>query len=85
MHVDVVDVGPVTLSLYWMLLGMALTVLGLTAVLLGAVLWYLPRDPDRAWWLALISLYYPVYYLLASWGVSVALWRRGRRARGEFA
>ncbi len=55
------------------------------AVLLAAVLWYLPRDPDRAWWLALASLYYPVYYLLASWGVSVALWRRSRRARGEFA
>jgi hypothetical protein len=32
-----IDVGPVTLSLYWMLLGMALTSLGLTAVLLGAV------------------------------------------------
>jgi glycosyltransferase involved in cell wall biosynthesis len=32
-----IDIGPVTLSLYWMLLGMALTSLGLTAVLLGAV------------------------------------------------
>jgi glycosyltransferase involved in cell wall biosynthesis len=32
-----IDIGPVTLSLYWMLLGMALTSLGLTAMLLGAV------------------------------------------------
>jgi hypothetical protein len=32
-----VDVGPITLSLYWMLLGMTLTGIGLTAVLLGAV------------------------------------------------
>jgi glycosyltransferase involved in cell wall biosynthesis len=32
-----IDLGPITLSLYWMLLGMALTSLGLTAVLLGAV------------------------------------------------
>jgi phosphatidylcholine synthase len=53
--------------------------------LLAAVLWYLPADPDRAWWLALVSLYYPAYYLLVSWGVSVALWREGRRARGRLA
>ena len=39
--------------------------------LLAAVLWYLPTDGDRAWWLALASLYYPAYYLLVSWGVSV--------------
>ena len=32
-----IDIGPVTLSLYWMLLGMALTSIGLTAVLLGAI------------------------------------------------
>jgi hypothetical protein len=32
-----IDIGPVTLSLYWMLLGMALISLGLTAMLLGAV------------------------------------------------
>ncbi len=48
------------------------------AALLLAVLWYSGADPDRARWLALVSLYYPVYYLLASWGVSLALWRRGR-------
>jgi phosphatidylcholine synthase len=46
--------------------------------LLIAVLWYLGRDGERAWWLALVSLYYPVYYLLASWGISLALWRRPR-------
>jgi phosphatidylcholine synthase len=43
--------------------------------LLGAVLWYWPTDRERAWWLALVSLYYPAYYLLVSWGISVILWR----------
>jgi phosphatidylcholine synthase len=47
--------------------------------LLAAVLWYLLTDPDRARWLALVSLYYPAYYLLVSWGVSVRLWRVRRR------
>jgi len=33
--------------------------------------------------LALLSLFFPVFYLLASWGVSWRLWRRRRRRRGE--
>jgi phosphatidylcholine synthase len=52
-------------------------------VLLLAVLWYLPADGERAWWLALVSLYYPVYYLLASWGVSMILWRARPASREE--
>lgn len=52
--------------------------------LLIAVLWYLPSEGGRAWWLALVSLYYPAYYLLASWGISVILWRKGR-LRGKYS
>jgi phosphatidylcholine synthase len=59
-------------------LNMLTNVLGLPWLgLLLAVLWYWPSDRDRAWWLALVSLYYPVYYLLLSWGISVILWREG--------
>jgi phosphatidylcholine synthase len=52
--------------------------------LLVAALWYLPAAGGRAWWLALASLYYPAYYLLVSWGVSVALWR-ARRTPGKYS
>jgi phosphatidylcholine synthase len=48
--------------------------LGLVVV----VLWYLPADRDRAWWQALVSLYYPVYYLFVSWGISMMRWRDKR-------
>ena len=36
-----------------------------------------------ALWLALASLFFPVFYLLASWGVSWRLWRRRKRRPGE--
>jgi phosphatidylcholine synthase len=49
--------------------------------LLVAVLCYLPTDRNRAWWLALASLYYPAYYLLVSWGISVTLWRERQKSR----
>jgi phosphatidylcholine synthase len=48
--------------------------------LLVAAMWYLTTERDRAWWLALVSLYYPAYYLLVSWAISLVLWRKGRRA-----
>jgi phosphatidylcholine synthase len=50
--------------------------------LLLAVLWFLPADRGRARNLALMSLYYPVFYLTASWGTSLYLWRKSR-ASGE--
>jgi phosphatidylcholine synthase len=46
--------------------------------LLLATLAYLPGDRERARRLALASLYYPAYYLLMSWAVSAAQWRRTR-------
>jgi phosphatidylcholine synthase len=56
------------------------TMLGLPwLALLIAVLWYMPEDKDRTWWLAMLSLYYPVYYLIVSWGVSLRLSRPGRK------
>src|SRR5207248_2546924 len=49
-----------------------------------AVLWFLPADRppavgDPAWWLALASLFYPAFYMIASWTITVRRWRRGRR------
>jgi phosphatidylcholine synthase len=59
------------------------------AVLLAWILWLLPaeaRSPDVApdmttRRLALLSLFFPLYYLLASWIISLRFWRRRRRAR----
>jgi phosphatidylcholine synthase len=51
--------------------------------LLVVVLWYLPIDRDRARWLAFVSLYYPVYYLFASWTISVISWRWPTRHRRD--
>jgi phosphatidylcholine synthase len=60
------------------------TVLGLPwLALLVAVLWHMPVDRERTWWLALVSLYYPAYYLLVSWGISVIRFRAGRGSRGD--
>jgi phosphatidylcholine synthase len=47
-------------------------------LLLVAALWYTPAERERTRMLALVSLYYPAYYLLVSWGVSLALAREGR-------
>ena len=66
-------------------LNLLTNVLGLPWLgLLAAVLWYLLPDPGRARWLAFVSLYYPAYYLLVSWAISVRLWREGR-SRGKGA
>src|SRR5262249_15579539 len=59
------------------------------ALLVLAVLVQLPAEalgPDEAparvaRRLALLSLFFPVYYMGASWVVSVRLWRRRRRER----
>jgi phosphatidylcholine synthase len=52
-------------------------------VLLAAVLWRLPdRRPDRPDPLALASLYFPAYYLAASWAVTYLYWR-GRAQRNS--
>jgi phosphatidylcholine synthase len=39
-------------------------------------------DGNRARWLAAISLFFPAYYLIASWVISVRLWRGRRRRSG---
>jgi phosphatidylcholine synthase len=57
------------------------------AGLLIGILWLLPataasgspaENPARQ--LALLSLYFPVYYMVASWVVSLRIWRRRRRS-----
>ena len=72
----------------------------LTNILAGAwaglalyILWLLPdeqltpaSDPDTlVHRLALYSLFFPVYYMLASWGVTWRIWRRRKRAPGANA
>ncbi len=52
------------------------------AGLLAAVLWRMPSEGfptrgDATWWIAVISLYYPIYYMVASWVVTLRL-RRSR-------
>jgi phosphatidylcholine synthase len=60
------------------------------AALLVWVLWELPT-PDRvadmppdspARSLALLSLYFPIYYMVASWVISLRIWRKRRAKRG---
>ncbi len=62
---------------------------GWTALLIWT-LWELPADslpaaadanPGRH--VALLSLYFPVYYMVASWVVSLRIWRKRRRRREE--
>jgi phosphatidylcholine synthase len=48
------------------------------AVLLGVALWRSATDADSARVLCLASLYFPMWYLLASWVVSAVVWRRWR-------
>jgi phosphatidylcholine synthase len=58
---------------------------GWTCLLVG-VLWQLPeagQGNSLARDLALASLFFPVYYIAASWVVSLRLWRKRRRSRKE--
>jgi phosphatidylcholine synthase len=47
-------------------------------VLLVLSMWLLPGDDGRR--LALASLFFPVWYMAASWVVTLRIWRRRRRA-----
>jgi phosphatidylcholine synthase len=53
------------------------------AALLVAILWRLPAGAapaagDPAWWLALVSLYFPAFYMTASWAITLKRWQKGR-------
>jgi phosphatidylcholine synthase len=56
-------------------------------LLLVWILWIMPAEPSSpamppdtpTRWLALFSLFFPAWYLGASWTISVHLWRRRRR------
>jgi phosphatidylcholine synthase len=48
-------------------------------VLLVWILWTMPTDSTRP--LTLLSLFFPIWYLAASWVVSVRFWRRKQRRR----
>lgn len=51
--------------------------------MLGAA-WAAPTDRELVRQIAIGSLFYPVYYLLASWWISLRVWRRRRpRRRSE--
>jgi phosphatidylcholine synthase len=54
------------------------------AGILVVVMWELPgagpTADDWARQLAILSLYFPLYYMIASWVVSLRIWRRRRRA-----
>ena len=62
---------------------------GVWVVLLAWILWDLPREElspqsgpreyDRT--LAVVSLFYPLYYVTISWGITVRRWYRSRFAR----
>ena len=54
------------------------------AVLLAAVLWVLGCEggEERARWLAVVSLYFPIYYFAVSWVITLRLWGRRWRGRG---
>jgi phosphatidylcholine synthase len=63
---------------------------GWTALLLW-IIWYLPAeglspdsagDPDTRR-LTIVSLFFPVYYMVASWVISLRIWRRRRRRRED--
>jgi phosphatidylcholine synthase len=49
--------------------------------LLMWILWVLPDGDGLARRLGVLSLFFPLYYLLASWTVSVRIWRKRRRSR----
>jgi phosphatidylcholine synthase len=46
------------------------------ACLLIAVLAVWPGAPLTSWWIALVSVFYPAFYLAASWAITLKLWRR---------
>jgi phosphatidylcholine synthase len=56
---------------------------GVWVVLLFWILWGLaatdsssgPSVPGQTHMLALLSLFYPIYYMVASWGISIGRWR----------
>lgn len=58
-------------------------------VMLGVILWLLPSGVspvvgDSAWWLAVASLYFPAYYMIASWAVTIRFWKaRAGRVEAE--
>ena len=57
-------------------------------VLVFALVWWLPRDSERAidhgtLRLVYLSLYYPAYYLGVSWAISVAHWYKVARANSS--
>jgi phosphatidylcholine synthase len=57
---------------------------GLWGLLLVWVLYRLPSKPpadEMTRWLIVVSLLFPLYYLVVSWAVSVRHWRRGRKGR----
>jgi hypothetical protein len=46
-------------------------------------MWRLPSGDsmlvdDLTWWLAAVSLYYPIFYMAASWTVTIKLWKPRR-------
>jgi len=61
---------------------------GVWVVLLVAILLRLPTaDPPldaeaerQTLYLAIVSLFYPIYYMAVSWAVSITRWREGRSA-----
>ena len=53
----------------------------LWTLLLILIIWNMPDGSTRA--LAMASLFFPAWYLAASWIISVRLWRRKRRGRRE--
>ncbi len=50
-------------------------------ILLICIIWNMLEDSTRP--LAVLSLFFPAWYLAASWIISVRFWRRKRRRRGE--
>jgi phosphatidylcholine synthase len=60
---------------------------GVWVVLLVWILWELPGEnpapPEierKNHWLALASLFYPAYYMVVSWGITLRRWRRAKNA-----
>jgi phosphatidylcholine synthase len=49
----------------------------LWTLLLICIIWSMPNDATRP--LAVLSLFFPAWYLMASWIISVRYWRRKRR------
>jgi phosphatidylcholine synthase len=47
--------------------------------MLAWVLWKLPSDRfhepfEHVWWVAIVSLYYPIFYMAASWTITLRRW-----------